>query len=279
MWPGPRTNPSPLEVDRKRGRRGNRQPGGTTAEAEAVESRSYRTRRRRRPRRADGTRRLESPLHATGAGSGRRRQTPARASRTGHRGRSAVRTKARRALPGPGLPGRRLRSGESDGGGRAGTGAWAWTGHRGVRVGPAAAPPPRPHTTCNGRCGVPLAGRRSCAAHRRHRRRSPRWPGGRWSRSEVRPRTGFHHGCRIESLSSSPHDTRWCSASCCDTYRGACCTLVDNVRGRRGVPLRLYRWSETVRAAARWSRSACRPRWMRLRTVPSLTPSVAPISS
>ena len=31
--------------------------------------------------------------------------------------------------------------------------------------------------------------------------------------------------------------------------------------------------------AARKSRRACRPRWIRLRTVPSLTPSVAPISS
>ena len=35
----------------------------------------------------------------------------------------------------------------------------------------------------------------------------------------------------------------------------------------------------TVPCAARWSRNACLPRWIRLRTVPSLTPSVAPISS
>ncbi|PRC50122.1 hypothetical protein C6A85_71145, partial [Mycobacterium sp. ITM-2017-0098] len=32
----------------------------------------------------------------------------------------------------------------------------------------------------------------------------------------------------------------------------------------------------SVECRAKWSRSAWRPRWIRLRTVPSLTPSVAP---
>src|ERR1700731_3625306 len=49
--------------------------------------------------------------------------------------------------------------------------------------------------------------------------------------------------------------------------------------GRHAAQADLAASSPVLLCAARYSRSAWRPRWIRLRTVPSFTPSVAPISS